>query len=315
MTEHDLTEIRDDLLEQFENNDVEADGDDILDRLETLVGEYQVPVNEAKRSVVNHYSPDSGMSAPAGEPEDMDIGAVSASDQRVSVEGTITQLWEDTHETIAQSGRIGDETGTKGFTIWVDSDMPTVEEDKVYRFDNFETNEYNGQVSVQTTPESTITELSEKIEAKGNTETCQAALVDIKTGSGLIKRCPEDDCTFVIQNGRCQDHGEVDGEFDLRIKAVFDDGNEPQDVLFNREQTEAVTDITIEDAKTLAKQKLDTTVVASNMVKELVGRYYEVEGPMIGRYLLVNDFTELDGPTPDDVSEQQARVRGLMTEN
>jgi len=36
---------------------------------------------------------------------------------------------------------------------------------------------------------------------------------------------------------------------------------------------------------------------------------------MIGRYLLVNDFTELDGPTPDDVSEQQARVRGLMTEN
>jgi hypothetical protein len=64
-----------------------------------------------------------------------------------------------------------------------------------------------------------------------NERTMEGALVDIKDGSGLIKRCPDEDCTRVIRNGRCSEHGDVSGEFDLRIKGVLDDGEQAQDAL------------------------------------------------------------------------------------
>jgi replication factor A1 len=106
----------------------------------------------------------------------------------------------------------------------------------------------------------------------------------------------------VLQNGRCSEHGEVEGEFDLRIKGVVDDGQDVQEVIFDREATEELTGIELEEAKTMAKDALDTTVVADEMRETVLGRYYSVTGPTMGRYLLANEVEEVTGTAdPDSV--------------
>ena len=140
----------------------------------------------------------------------------------------------------------------------------------------------------------TIERLEEDLEVGDNEVEIEGALVDIQSGSGLIKRCPEDDCTRVLQNGRCAEHGEVEGEFDVRIKGVLDDGEQVYEVLFDKQATEALTGISIEEAKDMAMDALDTTVVADEMRELVMGRYYRVTGPTFNRYVLADSVVEVD---------------------
>lgn len=64
----------------------------------------------------------------------------------------------------------------------------------------------------------------------------------------------------VLQDGRCSEYGEREGEFDLRIEGVLDDGDTVQKVLFNREATEELTGIILADAKERVMDALDTSV-------------------------------------------------------
>ena len=112
----------------------------------------------------------------------------------------------------------------------------------------------------------------------------------------------------MLQNGRCSEHGEVDGEFDLRIKAVLDDGDTTQDVLFNKDATEELTDLTLAEAKQMAKDALDTSVVADDIGEDILGRYYRVGGPEMGRYLLANEFEQVGQVDDPDTILSRARV-------
>ena len=154
-------------------------------------------------------------------------------------------------------------------------------------------------------------EAGEEIEVGDNDETVEGALVDIQSGSGLIKRCPEEGCTRVLQNGRCSEHGEVEGEFDLRIKGVLDDGDEVHEVIFDQDATEELTGITLDEAKEMAMDALDTTVVADDMRADVLGRYYRVKGPTFGRYLLVDEFEQLSAPAAADASALLSDARSI----
>ena len=115
----------------------------------------------------------------------------------------VVDLWEPRSDAVAQVGLLGDESGTIKFTKWSKSDLPTLEEGAVYDLRNVVTDEYEGRFSVKLNRTTTIEELDEEIEVGDDDLTIEGALVDIQSGSGLIKRCPEDDCTRVLQNGRC----------------------------------------------------------------------------------------------------------------
>jgi replication factor A1 len=199
-------------------------------------------------------------------------------------------------------GLVGDESGTMKFVAFTTSDLPELEEGKSYTLSNVVTDEYQGNFSVKLNRTTTITELDEEVEVGDDSSEAEGALVDIQSGSGLIKRCPEEDCTRVLQNGRCSEHGNVEGEFDLRIKAVLDDGAEVHEVIFGREMTEELTGVTLEAAKERAMDALDTTVVAEDMRADVLGRYYRVSGPTFGRYLLVDEFEQLSAPAAADAS-------------
>jgi replication factor A1 len=166
----------------------------------------------------------------------------------------------------------------------------------VYRLGNVVTDEYEGQFSVKLNSTTTVEQVDKELEVSNDDAEITGALVDIQSGSGLIKRCPEEDCTRVLQNGRCAEHGEGDGEFDLRIKGVIDDGTTVQDVIFDREMTESLTGISLEKAQEMAMDALDTSVVAEEMNERLLGQYYHVTGPKFNRYVLADEVTEPEQP-------------------
>lgn len=308
----DIEETVSDLIETLADNDIDADEDDVHDRLDSMVNEYSVPINEARRSVLRHYADEHdteiegiGGSGGGSGTSEVDVEEITSADQWVTVEVKVVQLWDADHDSVKQSGLVADETGRVGFTAWAESDLDLLEDGASYRLENVVTDEYEGQMQVQLNSSTEITPLDTDIDAAGRETTEQyGAIVDVQSGSGLIKRCPEDGCTRVINNGRCSEHGKVDGEFDLRIKAVLDDGEEVQDIIFDDEATEELTGIGLEDAKERAQQALDTQVVTDDIEELIVGRYYVVEGPIVGRYLLADEFHEPPEPDATDIRER-----------
>ena len=313
MSETDLRTHAEEIHEQF-SDQLDIDVDDVAERLDTLVNEYKVPASEARRSVINTYLDDAGMDRDqlgggSDGNEQVDLADVDAPEEWVDIRATVVELWDPRADAVAQVGLLGDETGTIKFTKWSKSDLAELEEGKSYELRNVVTDEYQGRFSVKLNRTTTIEELDEEIEVGDDNVEVEGALVDIQSGSGLIKRCPEEDCTRVLQNGRCSEHGEVEGEFDLRIKGVLDDGEEVTEVIFDEEATERLTGITLEEAKEMAMDALDTTVVADEMRADILGRYYRVTGPTFGRYVLADEQEQLTGPV--DADELLIKARSI----
>ncbi|GGL49248.1 replication factor A [Halocalculus aciditolerans] len=295
--------------EQFSDH-LDITEDDVRERLERLVTDYKVPMDEARRSVENHYLDEAGLERDEigqGGNDTVQVEDVDEPEQWVDLTAKVVELWEPRSDSVAQVGLLGDPTGTIKFTKWAKSDLETIEEGKTYRFGNVVTDEYQGRYSVKLNRTTTITEVDEEFEVGDNETDVEGALVDMQSGSGLIKRCPEEDCTRVLQNGRCSEHGEVEGEFDLRIKGVLDDGREVHEVIFDEEATEDLTGITLDEAQQMAMDALDTTVVADEMAAKILGKYYRVTGPTFGRYVLANETVELDGPSDAEAVLIRAR--------
>jgi replication factor A1 len=295
----DLRQHADEIHEQFSDT-LDVGVDEIHSRLETLVSEYRVPIDEARRSVVSTYLEEADMDREAlagGASQSASVADVDAPEEWLDLTAKVVDLWEPGADSIAQVGLLGDETGTIKFTKWAKSDLPSLEEGSVYRLENVVTDEYEGRFSVKLNSSTTIEAIDTDIEVGDDSTELEGALVDIQSGSGLIKRCPEEDCTRVLQNGRCSEHGDVEGEFDLRIKGVLDDGNGIHEVIFDQESTEELTGITLEEAQEMAMDALDTEVVVEEMRGLVLGQYYRVAGPTLGRYVLADEIERLDGPT------------------
>ncbi|MBX0295904.1 replication factor A [Haloarcula nitratireducens] len=313
MTDSDLRTHAEEVHEQF-SDQLDLDVEDVEERLDTLVNEYKVPMSEARRSVVNTYLDEAGMDRDqlgggSGGNEQVQVSDVDSPEEWVDMRVTVVDLWDPRADAVAQVGLLGDETGTIKFTKWSKSDLPELEEGKSYSLRNVVTDEYQGRFSVKLNRTTTIEELDEEIDVGDDSVEVEGALVDIQSGSGLIKRCPEEDCTRVLQNGRCSEHGEVEGEFDLRIKGVLDDGEEVTEVIFDEEATEELTGITLEEAKEMAMDALDTTVVADEMRDDILGRYYRVTGPTFGRYVLADEQERLTGAV--DADEVLIKARSI----
>jgi replication factor A1 len=106
--------------------------------------------------------------------------------------------------------------------------------------------------------------------------TVRGILIDIKDGSGLVYRCPE--CRRVLRKNTCRIHGEVQGNADLRVKGVVDDGSGALTAVFGRELTELLLEKTIEEAIAQAKEAMDQEVVRDELADLLIAQPIEVRG-------------------------------------
>jgi replication factor A1 len=131
-------------------------------------------------------------------------------------------------------------------------------------------------------------------------------LLEVRDGSGLIERCP--DCGRVLQNGQCRTHGDVDGEDDMRVKAILDDGNGTVTAVLDRDLTEQLYGASMADAMEAAREAMDKEVVADEIRKRVVGREFRVRGNLsvddYGANLEATEFEE----TEDDPADRAAAV-------
>ena len=234
------------------------------------------------------------------------IDSINESNRWINLRAKVTQLWDSEHESIDQMGLIGDETGTIKFVKWAKSELAPLVEGKSYSFENLTTDEFEERFSVKFNKSSSIEELDEEIEVGFTTTEFTGAMVHIQDGSGLIRRCPI--CNRALMKGTCMEHGNVEGDYDLRIKAVLDNGTTVQEALLNREITESISGITLDEAKEMAVDALDHSVVLDEMKKQLLGRYYTMTGSILDRYLLVENIQPVEGVSNHEIDTMLAEV-------
>ncbi len=293
---------------RFSELGVKVKPKEIETRLDQLINKFKVPPEEARRNVTNyflkeHNIPKTEFFAQRETPL-VKVSDIKENGKWVTLRGKIIQLWESKHESVSQVGLLGDESGTIKFTKWTKASLPQVEEGKSYLFKNVITSEWQGKFSIKLNKTSAIEPIKENIEVGSTPVEFSGAIGDVQSGSGLIKRCPQ--CNRALVKGACGEHGRVEGIYDLRVKAVLDDGEKVQDILLNREVTENLVGITLDKAKEMATEALDQAVVLDSIKSKLVGRYFVVSGAKLDRFMLVESIRQDVKPIEEEIKRLQA---------
>ena len=255
------------------NRALGVDKETLTRELTLLIIEFKVPVEEARRSIIKKHSGetsnDTASKAHGSEGAGQGAPAVRLLKDIRNGDGGITviaNVLEPQHREITTSkgamtvinGMLEDATAKLHFTSWIEHEELFTAGTIVAR--NVYINSFHGMPSVNigertmvepfggripgyTTRRCSLSELSTgdgayDIEAEGD-------IVSIRPGSGLIERCP--DCSRVMQKGQCRAHGKVDGIWDMRIKAILDDGTGSMICVFDRTLTKALIGIEMEE--------------------------------------------------------------------
>ena len=211
-------------------------------------------------------------------------------------------------ETEILSGVVGDDTMRLPFTDW--EPRPELEPGNSVRIENVFVREFRGVPSVNVSEFSTAERLPEPVEVQETAPRWSVrdavesgglfdvelvgSVVAIRDGSGLVERCPE--CGRVVQNGQCRSHGEVDGQDDLRTKAILDDGTGTVTVILDENLTAEVYGGDLADAREHARDAMDRGVVADAIRERVVGHEFRVRGSLsvddFGANLEASEFEE-----------------------
>ena len=228
-------------------------------------------------------------------------------------------------ETEILSGVLADETTRLPFTDW--QPRSEISEGAEVRIEDVYVREFRGAPSINLSEFSTVSPLERSIDINDEPPELSIAeavgaggmydvavtgtILEIRDGSGLIERCP--DCGRVIQNGQCRSHGAVDGEDDLRIKAIVDDGTEALTAILGTELTADIYGGGVESAKDAAREAMDKGVVTDEIAETLVGRAYRLRGRLsvdeYGANLTVDEFEAIDESPADAARAVLTEVR------
>ncbi len=200
-------------------------------------------------------------------------------------------------EVTVVEGVLADETGKLPFTSWVSTGKVDIGD--YIRFEGASVRMFRGLPSINFTENTLIkktgsseslpftmesvtmahspTNIDEVISKEGMFDvTVRGNIISVRSGSGLIERCPE--CNRVTQRSVCRSHGEVQCVMDMRIKAILDDGTGAVHLMLNRELSEAVYGKTMQDAEKIASDSMSADAVLEDMKKVLTGRYFAARG-------------------------------------
>lgn len=168
------------------------------------------------------------------------------------------------------SGIIADETGKAQFTSWHDF---KIKKDDVLKISGGYVKTWKGIPQLTFDENSEVKKLDKKEISKKDIKTktmpmheladnggglgieVQGTVIDIRPGSGFIKRCPE--CNRALVDSRCSIHGEVDGIDDMRLKLVVDDGTGAVNATLNEKLTKKILGKTKDDLKKMDENEIE----------------------------------------------------------
>ncbi len=108
----------------------------------------------------------------------------------------------------------------------------------------------------------------------------QGNVVSIREDSGIIYRCTE--CRRVLRDGECATHGAQEGNKDLRLRMVLDNGKSTISLIVNKEASESLTGMTQEEV---------SSRIAENGSMQFV---QELRERILGRELVARGRTIVD---------------------
>ena len=140
------------------------------------------------------------------------------------------------------------------------------------------------------------------------------SIVDVRTGSGLIRRCPQ--CSRSILADECTTHGKVEPVQDLRMKIVIDDGTGALTAVVNRDATEKITGLTFEKAVALSKQTGDQESVLRAIEEKVLVMNVTAVGNVLsdefGPMMIVREMSELSVNVVDEAEALMKKVEGSL---
>ena len=133
-------------------------------------------------------------------------------------------------------------------------------------------------------------------------------VVSVREDSGIIKRCPE--CRRVLKDGSCFNHGEQDGNSDVRIRFVLDDGQSTLSLFVNKESTVQLLSMTEQQIVTAIEKEGQVEFV--QMIREnFLGRNISASGRSIvddnGAMLLADDVSIIESDSALAAAELRAK--------
>ncbi len=198
-----------------------------------------------------------------------------------------------TDRRVVHEGLLADRSGTIAFTSWNDFGLSAGEAVRVL---GAYVRVFRGRPSLVLDERATLARIEgtglpepaeilhsavraiDEVETSGGGEAVlvEGVVVGLLPPSGLVFRCPT--CRRVVNRGLCRAHGEVEGSTDLRARLVLDDGTGTATVGAEREVTEQLWGLTLEDAKRRLREQPDPSVLEQALFEAVVGRRLRVRG-------------------------------------
>ncbi len=228
-------------------------------------------------------------------------------------------------------GVLADESGRLPFTSW----GPNLDASTVVRIDGAYVKSWRGIPTVNISDMSGVFELD--VETQPCLETPKRVtieelktregtydviitgdVVSVRPGSGLIHRCPE--CERVVQKGVCRVHNTVGSRYDLRIKAVVDDGTGATMAVLGTALTERIYGKAIDAVIDAIQKGVSLDVVERDIRQILTGRTLTLRGDATkGDYDIVFIARDVDielelGGVTDRVQKINDRLEELLTQ-
>lgn len=231
----------------------------------------------------------------------MDISSLSDGSRDVNITVEIHE-WEkrtftrDGVEKYLWSGKIADNTGQCRMSAW--QDLPISEDDLpvCVKLSGVRVRSWQGipditvdradqvEVLAETPWEEKVDLSNQEIEisvselARGSGRIgvkTQGVFVSIRDDSGVIMRCPE--CRRTLKDGVCSIHGEVEGNQDIRLRFVIDDGAGNVSVILNSECTQMLLGMDEKGIKAKVQEMGDDGFV-SDLRRQFFAKMLSVSG-------------------------------------
>lgn len=231
----------------------------------------------------------------------MDISSLSDGTRDVNITVEIHE-WEkrtftrDGVEKYLWSGKIADNTGQCRMSAW--QDLPISEDDLpvCVKLSGVRVRAWQGipditvdradqvEVLADTPWEEKVDLSNQEIEisvselARGSGRIgvkTQGVFVSIRDDSGVIMRCPE--CRRTLKDGVCSIHGEVEGNQDIRLRFVIDDGAGNVSVILNSECTQMLLGMDEKGIKAKVQEMGDDGFV-SDLRRQFFAKMLSVSG-------------------------------------